>query len=756
MCAPAQAAQTNASTDAGRDAGADVLAAPVVRARPAESASSGSAAPSAVGVAGNSAAEQPLPITEVIVTEGRLPVAAAGQVRVRLNLEGAFASGRTLDALLTAVPGVSLFRRTSSQTAHPTTQGLSLRGISANGAGRALVTLDGIPISDPFGGWAAWSAIEGLPLQAAHIIKGGTAGAFGAQALSGAVVLESARPQASEGYARFAYGQFDTLDVAAGYTYANPDQLLGLYARVSESDGPYLVDEASRGPADARYKSSVQSLTLRGEQALTDTLTAYATLRLADEDRVNGGVGADNSTQSYDGSVRLTHAPASGLAVEASFYWRKRDFENIFTSLSDDRATASPVLDQYDVPANGIGGLVRLKWGAFEVGVDAQRLSGETNEAFRNLGAGFTRARRAGGEQRILGGYAAYSTRFGAVALDVSLRLDHWRTYSAQRVEYDLTGLDLPLLPPSDSAFERAVFAGTLDGQGGFIAALPDSVLVGASETLRREAANASDFVSSGRVGLVWSVTPAVDARFAAFKSWRLPTLNEFYRPFRVRNDITEANANLDDETLLGIEVGLDYEPLNSVFASATVYWSDLRDGVSNVTIAEGPGVFPLAGFVPAGGVLRQRVNIDRQSIFGVELEARLRLSDGWQFGVQYAYASTRVERAFSDPSLEGLRPPQVPRHSARADLRYSHGPWQVGFDAQYQSNRFEDDRESRPLGSAFVVSGHVSRALTHWLRASLSAENIFASRVLSAVTADGFETLAQPRQLRAGLEARF
>src|SRR5687767_13409384 len=69
-----------------------------------------------------------------------------------------------LDEALKRVPGVSLFRRTGSGAANPTTQGLSLRSIAPSGAGRALVTLDGAPQNDPFGGWVIWSALppEGL------------------------------------------------------------------------------------------------------------------------------------------------------------------------------------------------------------------------------------------------------------------------------------------------------------------------------------------------------------------------------------------------------------------------------------------------------------------------------------------------------------------------------------------------------------------------------------------------------------------
>ncbi len=53
--------------------------------------------------------------------------------------------GINLDDRLRSVPGFTLFRRTSSVVANPTTQGVSLRAIGSNGASRTLVLWDSVP-----------------------------------------------------------------------------------------------------------------------------------------------------------------------------------------------------------------------------------------------------------------------------------------------------------------------------------------------------------------------------------------------------------------------------------------------------------------------------------------------------------------------------------------------------------------------------------------------------------------------------------
>src|SRR3954471_23721224 len=111
-----------------------------------------------------------------------------------------------LDQALESTPGVSLFRRTTSGSANPTTQGVSLRSIAPSGAGRALVTLDGAPVNDPFGGWVIWTALPPEGLEGANIVRGAGAGPYGAGALTGVVALQE----------RGARDGLGALDVSAG------------------------------------------------------------------------------------------------------------------------------------------------------------------------------------------------------------------------------------------------------------------------------------------------------------------------------------------------------------------------------------------------------------------------------------------------------------------------------------------------------------------------------------------------------------
>jgi outer membrane receptor for ferrienterochelin and colicin len=132
-------------------------------------------------------APPPSPIVEAVVVEAaRLPPAPTDAAFAVVTVDGgAVAASTRVDEALTLVPGVQLFRRTSSVASNPTTQGITVRAVAGSGAGRALVTLDGVPQNDPFGGWVLWSGLPPASIEGALVVRGAGAGPYGAGALTG-------------------------------------------------------------------------------------------------------------------------------------------------------------------------------------------------------------------------------------------------------------------------------------------------------------------------------------------------------------------------------------------------------------------------------------------------------------------------------------------------------------------------------------------------------------------------------------------
>ena len=658
----------------------------------------------------------------------RLPPLAARQVYAITRLDRAVldtAPQGRLDDLLRRVPGFSLFRRSSSRVANPTTQGVTLRGLGPNGAGRTLVLLDGVPQNDPFGGWVYWSGLDVDAVGSVTVTRGGGAGIHGSQALAGTIELASALPEGTTAGAKGVFGRFDTVDVSG---FAATD-LGGAQVAVRglwyDSDGYFLLSEDQRGPVDVPAAS--QARVAEGTLRVPLDAATHATVRARyfEEERVNGLALSTNATEAVDVSVNLRHdGGRSAPSWQVVGYWRDRDFANSFASVTQDRGETRQVLDQFDVPATGWGGsaMVRLPLSAtdtLEVGADARRLDGQTNERFRNLGAGFTRLRLAGGDQLLVGAYAEYAGSLTeTVTLTAGLRGDYWRSFDGVRRETDTDTGDV----------------------------LRDDAI-----------ADRDGAVVNGRLGLGWQATGAVGVRAAGYTGYRLPTINEFFRPFRVRNDITEANPELAPERLYGLEAALDYAPLNTVSLSLTYFRNWLADGVGNVTLAQGPGFFPPTGFVPAGGTLRQRRNIDLIVADGLEASGRIALAGGWTLTASYLFVAARVRAFDAQPDLEGNRVAQSPRHTVTAGARWRPGPrWQVSVEGRYGASQFDDDLNTRLLDDFISLDARLAFRPVEPVTLFAAVENAFDATIETARSADGLITLGPPRLWTVGVSAAF
>ncbi|MCV6603786.1 MAG: TonB-dependent receptor, partial [Porticoccaceae bacterium] len=160
--------------------------------------------------------------------------------------------------------------------------------------------------------------------------------------------------------------------------------------------------------------------------------------------------------------------------------------------------------------------------------------------------------------------------------------------------------------------------------------------------------------------------------------------------------------------------------------------------------------------FVPAGGVLRQRANIDRTDIDGLELESEFRLGEHTELVVRYLYADSRIRSFAANPSLVGNRPVQTPRHSVFSAFRQSFFWGKLTLQGRYSGSQFDDDLNQRRLPGVFTANLAAAYRVNETVSVSLAVENLFDRTVISAVSATGLETLAQQRFWRAGVEVSF
>lgn len=641
---------------------------------------------------------------------------------------------RTVDDLLRQIPGFSLFRRSSSLVTHPTTQGVSLRGIGPSGVSRTLVLLDGIPLNDPFGGWVYWNKVPLESVERIEVARGGGSGVWGNYALGGVINIITRRPEARVAQAKLDLGTRDTVDADLLVSHVTGPWGVSLEGNFFRTDGYKIVKKDQRGAIDVNADSSHKTFNGRVEYTPSLTSSLFLAGSFFHEDRGNGTPDQNNSTETGYIAAGGQLKTADGSDWQLAVFSHLQTFDSTFTSASPNRNLETPALNQFDVPSTDVG--ANLQWSKqihqahlLTAGTDLRWIDGETNEdaTFSQTLGAFTRRRKAGGEQVLAGAYLQdIITLAPGLQVTIAGRLDSWQSFDASRVEKNKQTGAITRNNPFDDRHELAF---------------------------------------SPKVALLYHATDQLSLRSSFYKGFRAPTINELFRPFRVRNDITEANPDLNPERLIGGEVGADYAIMSNLFGRLTAFWNEVKDPVVNVTkgINNGSTSINIApcGFVPAGGVCRQRDNLDRTRIRGIEAELEYRPFLRWTFTGSYLYNHTDILSAPNQPDLEGKRIAQVPRHQLALKASYINPALvNVSIQGRFVGDQFEDDLNTLKLGDFFVVDLMFWRPIPVPKFSAgeifLAVENLFDRTYEAGKTADGIVTTGMPLLVHGGLKVRF
>jgi outer membrane receptor protein involved in Fe transport len=603
------------------------------------------------------------------------------------------ASGRVED-VLADVAGFQQFRRSDSRSANPSAQGATLRALGGNASSRTLVLLDGVPIADPFFGYIPFSALTPDRLSAIRVTRGGGSGAFGSGAVAGTIELVSAgrRDLPVTGGEAF-YGSRNSESVSASVSPSLGGGFATLSGRFERGDGFQTTPDSQRVSASvpARYRD------WSGGARAVIPIGANSELQvrglLFGDTRTLRFRGADSSSEGEDASVRFVSR--GQWQIDALAYIQARNFTNKVISATTFKLT----LDQRNTPSTGIGGKVELRPPVgpdhvLRIGGDVRLADGELFEdAYAATGL-VTARRNAGGKTTTAGLFAEDDWTIGRLVLTGGARVDRWTI--------------------SDGFFRERNATGALTTSNAF--------------------ANRDGTEVTGRGGVLLHAARWVDLRAAAYNGFRLPTLNELYRPFTVFPITTQANAALSPERLRGIEGGIDLKPLTGMEVGLTAFYNRLGDAIANVTI---------------GTNLRRRANIQAIDAKGVEATVTWRKGAIMMSG-SFALSDSRVRAP--GMAFDGLRPAQSPRHAASATIAWSpKSGAMLSATVRYVGDQYEDDLQTNVLPAATTVDAFAKIPLTRRVSIIGRAENLFDEAVVTRNQAGSID-LGTPRTLWIGV----
>jgi outer membrane receptor protein involved in Fe transport len=614
--------------------------------------------------------------------------------------------GLTLDDKLHEVAGFQLFRRTSSWTANPTTEGLSLRGLGSTAASRTLVVIDQVPLNDPFGGWVHWDEIPSMAIDEVKLLRGGAADLYGSSAIGGVVDVVPVMP-----------AEKPRLQLSADATGATENSALedfllaGVMRRVGIlgaftglTTGGYVpIAPAFRGAVDVPANVTAESGRVVLRTALAQkNLSGFLTGNVLNEARGNGTVLQTNGTRLWR---YVGGADASGNKGNASLrlYGSRESYRQSFSAIGANRNSETLTklqhvpLDEVGFVTQGARTLGRAVTAALGVDMRDIRATDDESAVAKSV---VTTTVSTSARQRETGGYVDAIWQPKGWSVSGSVRVDSFRTFDVRQV-----GLKAANLPELD------------------------------------------ELVASPRVGLVRRVGKGFELTGTGFRAFRGPTMNELYRTGQVGQQTTRANDALLAERATGFEFGGE-EQGNFGRLRATYFWTEVNRPISAVLLSQ-----------TATSQLLQRQNLGQIRSRGVMVEAQTKQWRGIEAGFGYQLANATVT-AFNTSSLvqknlKGNWIPEVPRQSVTATVNYVlpriasvHGI------ASYTGKEFDDAANQFVLRPYARIDVSGERELGRGFSVFAGAQNVLNRQIQAGLTP--ILTLAAPRLVQGGLRYHF
>lgn len=660
----------------------------------------------AAATASQTPSPTPTPISgineEVTVTANRTETAIGdtpASVATFSTLKIETSAAPTVDDILRQSVGFSIFRRSSSRNANPTTQGVSLRGVGASGASRSVVMYDNVPLNDPFGGWVQWNRVSPVEVERIEVLRGGASGLYGDAALSGAVNI---LPETEHEFylpIDLSFGTQKTFSPSGYWGFALGSRWhVDLVGAAFQSRGYVPLDPVMRGPVDSfagmrsgNYKARV-TRTFRGGGRVFFSPTYFGEVRT-------------NGTRLQVNRTHIRQFIAGGdLPRVAEFKWRiwtgTQVYDQTFSTINTARTTETLNRIQR-VPAQNLGVSAQFSqvFGRHQLigGVDAKNVRGTSDEiAIANNQP--TSLIGAGGRQTTFGLFLRDFVKLGdRVVIAGTLRGDHWSNYRASSMTRTLAIREV------------------------LIVNFPDR----------------TENALSPQISVLFHANDMVSVYANASRNFRAPTLNELYRSFRVGNVMTLYNENLRAERATDVEGGINVGR-NKTRLRANVFWTAIDGPVANVTISATQTL-----------INRQRQNAGSTRAAGIEIEGEIPVYKQLQVSAGYMFVDPIVTSFPTNPALVGLTVPQVARHQFTLQARYKTGRWALASQLRASASQFDDDLNQFRLERFAQVDVFGSWRIKGEFEIYAAAENIFNSRYSIAKTP--IRSVSPPAAMRVG-----
>ena len=616
-------------------------------------------------------------------------------------------AGISLDEKLRQLPGVEMFRRSSSLVANPTSQGISLRGLGSTSASRTLVMNDNIPLNDPLGGWIHWQETPELAIRDIELVRGGVSDLYGSSAIGGVINIIPALPASKEVEVRSTYGGEQTYDQSAlaSATRGNWGGLIA--AGMIGTDGYIQEAPYQRGPVDQPSNVHSQNSIVMGEHKSGD-LRLFMRISGFNELRHNGTLYQFNGTRLMRYATGADWNGSNGNTLALRLYGSDERYRQTFSSISNlpdfgdaactYRCGETPAKYSY-VPDNELGTALNWKTSIspnllLVAGADVHDVRVWDREQSFGSAPGVTNLHD---HQRDSGGFAEAMWMRAAWTVTASGRVDWFQNYDGRQLQWTGAGWTPAATQPPQNG-QRL-----LDPRLGI----------------------------SRKFDEHWAISAS------GFRAFRAPTPNELYRATQVGNELTLANGNLKSERATGWETGLATH-YNWGAIRASYFLTEVNRPITALTT--NPNSSP---------ILLMRENLGQIESRGVSLDYEIAPLHWLSVDGGYQYAHATVSRGAHD---YGKWIPEVARNLATLNLRAAQSHLgTLTLQSRLSGRMYDDDANTFLLHGYFRLDAYGSHNFGTRFEIFAAGENLFDRAIQVSETPT--TTLGQPRIARAGFQ---
>ena len=612
----------------------------------------------------------------------------------------------TLDDEMRQLPGVELFRRSSSLVANPSSQGISLRALGSTSASRTLITEDDVPLNDAFADTVHWQEQPELTVKSIELVRGGASDLYGSSAIGGVVNVVPLQPTSDAAELRSSYGGEGTYDDSLLLQGKHGPWGLLASGGALGTDGYIQEAPAQRGPVDIASNVHSQNGVLLAEHA-AKTLRLFVRGSGFNEARNNGTPFQTNGTRLWRYATGGDwQGPRNGSLV-TRFYGATNHFRQTFSSISNlpDFGDASCTYRCGEIPSKfsltpdnelgaaahwsqplGAGLLIVAGAASHDVRVWDQEQSLSTGGALTNLHD----------HQRDSAGYAeAMAVRKGWT-LTAAGRMDWYQNFDGQSLTWTGTAWAPSASQPTQK--DERFF----DPRVGL----------------------------SRKLGSHWALSAT------GFRAFREPSANELYRATQVGAQLTLANGSLLSERATGWETGVATERR----------WGSVRASYFLTQVNR-----PITA-VASSATLLTRENLGQIESKGISLDYELTPLHWLAVDGGYQYADAVVSRGTQDL---GAWIPEVARNLATTNVRaFRPKLGTLSLQGRLSGRQFDDAANVYLLHGYFRLDAYAEHDFGKRLEFFAAGENLLNRQIEDSKTPT--TTLGMPRVARIGFQIRL